>query len=100
MTTPSLGSAPGASGRTSQRSLVRSRTHSSIWRSSAGSVSRVSTSSSMELQVEIRDSDPALLQQIEACVRDLTKLRCDVQPLAPGELPNDGVVIEDARSYR
>lgn len=55
---------------------------------------------SMELLVETRDSDPALLQQIEACVRDLTKLRCDVRPLAPGELPNDGVVIEDARSYR
>ena len=55
---------------------------------------------SMELLVETRDSDPALLRQIEECVRDLTKLRCDVRPLAPGALPNDGVVIEDARSYR
>ena len=55
---------------------------------------------SMELLVETPDSDPALLRQIEECVRDLTKLRCDVRPLAPGALPNDGVVIEDARSYR
>ncbi|MBS7778861.1 AMP-binding protein [Acidovorax sp. CCYZU-2555] len=55
---------------------------------------------SMELLVETQDTEPALLLQIEACVRDLTKLRCDVRPLAPGALPNDGVVIEDARSYR
>ncbi len=55
---------------------------------------------SMELLVETRDTEPALLRQIEECVRDLTKLRCDVRPLAPGALPNDGVVIEDARSYR
>ena len=55
---------------------------------------------SMELLVETPDSDPALLRQIEECVRDLTKLRCDVRPLAPGALANDGVVIEDARSYR
>ncbi len=55
---------------------------------------------SMELLVETPNSDPALLRQIEECVRDLTKLRCDVRPLAPGALPNDGVVIEDARSYR
>jgi phenylacetate-CoA ligase len=55
---------------------------------------------SMELLIETRDTEPALLRQIEECVRDLTKLRCDVRPLAPGALANDGVVIEDARSYR
>ena len=54
----------------------------------------------MELLVETAASDAALLRQIEECVRDLTKLRCDIRVLAPGELPNDGVVIEDARSYR
>ena len=54
----------------------------------------------MELLVETAASDAALLRQIEECVRDLTKLRCDIKVLAPGELPNDGVVIEDARSYR
>jgi phenylacetate-CoA ligase len=33
-------------------------------------------------------------------VRDITKLRADVQLCAPGSLPNDGKVIEDARSYK
>lgn len=55
---------------------------------------------SMELLVETADADAALLRRIEDCVRDLTKLRCEARPLAPGALPNDGVVIEDARSYR
>jgi phenylacetate-CoA ligase len=30
----------------------------------------------------------------------VTKLRADVQFVPPGTLPNDGKVIEDARSYR
>ncbi len=38
--------------------------------------------------------------QLAAAVRELTKLRCDVQLEPPGALPNDGRVIEDARSYR
>jgi phenylacetate-CoA ligase len=33
-------------------------------------------------------------------VRDVTKLRGDVSLVAPGSLPNDGKVIEDARSYK
>jgi hypothetical protein len=33
-------------------------------------------------------------------MRDLTKLRCDVQLAAAGTLPNDGKVIEDLRRYR
>jgi phenylacetate-CoA ligase len=37
---------------------------------------------------------------VAATVRDLTKLRADVELVAPGSLPNDGKVIEDARSYR
>jgi phenylacetate-CoA ligase len=32
-------------------------------------------------------------------VHDLLKLRGTVEVLAPGELPKDGVVIEDRRSY-
>jgi phenylacetate-CoA ligase len=31
--------------------------------------------------------------------RDITKLRAEVVLAAPGSLPNDGKVIEDARSY-
>jgi len=33
-------------------------------------------------------------------VRDVTKLRAEVELVAPGSLPNDGKVIEDARSYQ
>jgi phenylacetate-CoA ligase len=32
-------------------------------------------------------------------VREVTKLRGDVEMVAPGTLPNDGKVIEDARKY-
>ena len=44
--------------------------------------------------------DTARLQGIAAAVRDITKLRGEVELVAPGSLPNDGKVIEDARSYR
>ena len=39
------------------------------------------------------------LASVAASVREVTKLRCDVQLVAPGSLPNDGKVIEDARKY-
>ncbi|MGX5651957.1 phenylacetate--CoA ligase family protein [Hydrogenophaga borbori] len=42
----------------------------------------------------------ALRESIAAAVRDITKLRGEVELVAPGSLPNDGKVIEDARSYR
>ena len=32
--------------------------------------------------------------------RDVTKLRGEIVWAQPGELPSDGKVIEDARSYR
>jgi phenylacetate-CoA ligase len=33
-------------------------------------------------------------------IREVTKLRGDVELVAPGSLQNDGKVIEDARSYK
>jgi phenylacetate-CoA ligase len=33
-------------------------------------------------------------------LRDITKLRGEVAWAEPGQLPNDGKVIEDARSYK
>jgi phenylacetate-CoA ligase len=50
--------------------------------------------------VEAGDADDALRGLIEAAVRDVTKLRGEVQLVQPGSLPNDGKVIEDARSYQ
>ena len=36
---------------------------------------------------------------VAGTIRDITKLRGDVQPVSPGTLPNDGKVIEDRRGY-
>lgn len=55
---------------------------------------------SMTLQVEAASSPTGLDQRISEAIRDVTKLRGTVQLLAPGSLPNDGKVIEDARSYK
>lgn len=54
----------------------------------------------MCLRVEASEADSALQQQIEAAVREVTKLRAQVELVQPGSLPNDGKVIEDARSYQ
>lgn len=53
----------------------------------------------MVLQLELTDPGSDLLLQIAASVRELTKLRADVQAVEPGSLPNDGKVIDDIRSY-
>ena len=41
----------------------------------------------------------ALIEAIAASLRDITKLRGEVELLAPGALPNDGRVIDDVRKY-
>jgi phenylacetate-CoA ligase len=52
------------------------------------------------LRAECAAPSADLRDAVAATVRDLTKLRADVELVAPGSLPNDGKVIEDARSYR
>ncbi len=54
----------------------------------------------MTLQVETASAPPELAARIGEAIRDVTKLRGEVQLLQPGSLPNDGKVIEDARSYQ
>ncbi len=55
----------------------------------------------MTLQVETACSGPdALALKLAEAAREVTKLRAQVQVFLPGSLPNDGKVIEDARSYR
>lgn len=51
----------------------------------------------MTFKVEARGEAP--VEALAASVRELTKLRARVEAVAPGSLPNDGKVIEDARSY-
>jgi phenylacetate-CoA ligase len=41
-----------------------------------------------------------LAQKLGDAVRDITKLRAEVNFVAVGSLPNDGKVIEDARTYQ
>ena len=55
---------------------------------------------SMHFQVEAASGHEGLDQKISDAIRDVTKLRGTVELVAPGSLPNDGKVIEDARSYR
>ena len=51
------------------------------------------------LQAETQGMPEGLQAAVAASVRDITKLRCEVQLLPPGSLPNDGKLIEDRRSY-
>jgi len=54
----------------------------------------------MTLRVETaQPASAGLGEAVAGTVRDVTKLRCDVELVAPGSLPNDGKVIEDARKY-
>ena len=54
----------------------------------------------MALQIETTSASETLQLKVAEAVRDVTKLRGNVQCVAPGSLPNDGKVIEDARSYK
>jgi phenylacetate-CoA ligase len=54
----------------------------------------------MTLKVETRTASGDLHARIGDAVRDVTKLRAEVELVGPGTLPNDGKVIEDARSYK
>jgi phenylacetate-CoA ligase len=53
----------------------------------------------MTLRVEAGSQPEGLAEAVSRSVRDITKLRADVQLCAPGTLPNDGKVIEDVRRY-
>jgi len=53
----------------------------------------------MTLRCESAGGDEALARAIVETIRDVTKLRGEVELVKPGELPNDGKVIEDTRKY-
>jgi phenylacetate-CoA ligase len=53
----------------------------------------------MTLKCEVSRESPGLSEAIVGTIRDVTKLRGEVELLAPGSLPNDGKVIEDLRKY-
>jgi len=54
----------------------------------------------MTLHCEVKGAPPPELDRaIADSIRDITKLRGEVAFRKPGELPNDGKVIEDAKKY-
>jgi phenylacetate-CoA ligase len=53
----------------------------------------------MTLKCEVKARPGGLADAIVASIRDLTKLRGEVELVEPGTLPNDGKVIEDLRKY-
>ena len=53
----------------------------------------------MTLRCEVGEKNPDLSEAIINSIRDVTKLRGEVEFVAPGTLPNDGKVIEDKRKY-
>jgi phenylacetate-CoA ligase len=53
----------------------------------------------MTLKCEVRERPSGLAEAIVASIREITKLRGDIELLPPGTLPNDGKVIEDLRKY-
>jgi len=53
----------------------------------------------MTLKCEVRERPAGLAEALVATIREVTKLRGEVELLAPGTLPNDGKVIEDLRKY-
>ena len=55
---------------------------------------------SMALRVEVAGPAEGLSQRISEAIREVTKLRGQVEIVPPGSLPNDGKIIEDARSYK
>jgi len=62
-------------------------------------VARSGETDVMTLKAEAPQHDPALGQAVGETLRQITKLGGAVELVEPGSLPNDGKVIEDARSY-
>ncbi len=53
----------------------------------------------MTLKCEAKDRPAGLAEALVASIREVTKLRGEVELVAPASLPNDGKVIDDLRKY-
>ena len=53
----------------------------------------------MTLRCEVASPAQGLAEALVVSMREVTKLRAEVELLSPGQLPNDGKVIEDKRKY-
>jgi len=62
-------------------------------------VDRVGDQDRMTLRCEVDANSDELMRHVVATIRDVTKLRGEIEFVKPGELPNDGKVIDDVREY-
>lgn len=62
-------------------------------------VTRERGADAMVFRFESERADDALASAVEASVQAVTRLKARVERAAPGSLPRDGRVIEDARDY-
>jgi len=62
-------------------------------------VDREDHNDTMLLRGETRSSAEGLAAAVADSIREVCKLRGEVELVAPGELPNDGKVIDDIRRY-
>ena len=53
----------------------------------------------MTLRCEVEAQPQDFVRAVADSIRDVCKLRGEVEVVARDELPNDGKVIEDVRSY-
>ncbi len=53
----------------------------------------------MQMHCEVTEKSDALAQRIIDCTREVCRLRTEAVLVSPGELPRDGIVIEDVRTY-
>ena len=62
-------------------------------------VGRTGEQDSMTLRAEAASSDATFASAVGETLAQVTKLKGEVQLVAPGSLPNDGKVIADERAY-
>ena len=62
-------------------------------------VDRADHLDTMTLRCESLQADAGLTNAVADSVREVCKLRCEVELISQGQLPNDGLVIEDLRGH-
>jgi phenylacetate-CoA ligase len=62
-------------------------------------VGRAGEQDTMTLRAESASTDAGLKARLADALQSLTKLKGEVEIVAPGSLPNDGKVIADERTY-
>jgi phenylacetate-CoA ligase len=62
-------------------------------------IGRAGEQDTMTLKAETATQDAALAQRVAETLQQVTKLKGELQFIAPGTLPNDGKVIADERKY-